>query len=471
VSLRARLLSAAILVAFLALAVFGTVTYSVLQRQLYYPVERELQHAAGPITASLQESITFHLPVSLALQDAPGLYVGLYKGGRIATLSPAYAAGKPYNPVIPSQLANPGTDFVYFDTHARQANGPEFLVQVSTFGNGLYLLLAAPLTQVNGVLARLLAVELAVAALALAVAVLLGWWLVNVGLKPLRAIEAATTAISAGQLDERVPESSRHTEVGRLAHSFNLMLDRIQEAFTRRDATEARLRQFVADASHELRTPVAAVKAYAELFSRGARNRPEDLGRVISGIERESGRMGDLVDDLLLLARLDEGRPLEREPVELVKVALDAVEAARLVGPEWPVTVEARKPVEVLGDPARLRQVVDNLLANVRAHTPPGTRTRLSVEEQGDEVQVDVIDNGPGIPPDQQARVFERFFRAESSRTRATGGTGLGLAIVSALVGAHGGRVGADNNPEGGARFWFRLPRYQPGEDEPAQEE
>ncbi len=460
-SLRARLLSAATLVALLALAVFGVATYSALHAELYRQVEAEMQRAAAPVSVLVDESLARGLPPAIAAQDAPGMYIGIYASGKIFELAPAYLAGKAYRPALPAAIKNPGTGWEYFNRPSQAAGGPDFHVQVSTLMNGVYLILADPLTAVNGVLDRLIAVELAVAAFALAAAVALGWWLVHAGLRPLRAMETATAAITAGELDRRVPEPPPHTELGRLARAFNLMLDRIEDAFARRDATEARLRQFVADASHELRTPVAAVRAYAELFSRGAQHRPEDLARVIHGIERESARMGGLVEDLLLLARLDEGRPLAREPVELVKVALDAAEAARLVGPEWPVTVEARRPVEVLGDPARLRQVLDNLLANVRAHTPPGTRTRLVVAQVDSEVQVDVTDDGPGLPADAE-RVFERFFRAESSRTRATGGAGLGLAIVAALVQAHGGRVGAYNNPEGGAHFFIRLPLFVP---------
>src|SRR5439155_3799215 len=216
-------------------------------------------------------------------------------------------------------------------------------------------------------------IEVAVTAAALLAAAAFGWWLVRVGLRPLKEVEATADAIADGDLDRRVPGDDAKPEVGRLALAFNTMLGRIQDAFSARDATEARLRRFVADASHELRTPVAAVSAYAELFERGANVRPDDLGRVMTGIRAETARMGDLVEDLLLLARLDEGRPLERKPVELVTVAAQAADASRAVGPDWPVHLEASTPVEVTGDSTRLRQVFDNLLGNVRAHTPPGT--------------------------------------------------------------------------------------------------
>jgi two-component system OmpR family sensor kinase len=268
-------------------------------------------------------------------------------------------------------------------------------------------------------------------------------------------------------LDERVPGENDRTEVGRLARTVNVMLSRIQQAFAQRDATEAalraseeRLRRFVADASHELRTPLAAVSAYAELFDRGASEHPDDLRRVMTGIQGEASRMGRLVEDLFLLARLDEGRPLERQPVDLTALAAEAVQTATAVGPAWPVSLAAERPVEVIGDEARLRQVVDNLLANVRAHTPAGTPVVVSVSAVPtptgpDEAVIEVADRGPGVG-EGAARIFERFYRADPSRSR--GGTGLGLAIVAAIVAAHTGRVAATDRPGGGTVVTVRLP-------------
>jgi two-component system OmpR family sensor kinase len=285
---------------------------------------------------------------------------------------------------------------------------------------------------------------------------------VHVGLRPLRSIEDTAEAIAAGDLDRRVPGDTKRTELGRLARVLNTMLARIQDAFAQRDATEARLRRFVADASHELRTPVAAVAAYAELFERGASERPDDLARVMSGIRNETGRMAQLVDDLLLLARLDQGRPLEHEPVELVAVAGQAVDAARAVGEAWPVELEAAAPVEVDGDEHRIRQVFDNLLANVRAHTPAGTHTVVRVERVDGDAVVTVRDDGPGLGEEQARRVFERFYRADPSRSRQHGGAGLGLAIVAAIVAAHRGRVTLASEPGAGATFTIRLPLARP---------
>ncbi|MGH9096140.1 MAG: sensor histidine kinase, partial [Acidimicrobiales bacterium] len=314
-------------------------------------------------------------------------------------------------------------------------------------------------------LQHLLWVDLAVTGGALIAALLLGLWLVRVGLQPLRQVEVTAAAIAEGDLSRRIPGDERRTEVGRLSRVLNIMLARIQRAFAERDATEAqlrrseeRLRRFVADASHELRTPVAAVSAYAELYTRGAAEHPEDLNRFIVGIQGESERMKHLVEDLLLLARLDEGLPIEHRPVELVSVVADAIGASRAVGPEWPVALHATGPVEVLGDRLRLRQVVDNLLANVRAHTPAGTRTVVSVTSDSAHAVVEVADDGPGLTADEAAQVFERFYRADPSRTRTSGGSGLGLSIVWLIVAAHYGTIAASPGTEGGAVFTVTLP-------------
>jgi two-component system OmpR family sensor kinase len=214
----------------------------------------------------------------------------------------------------------------------------------------------------------------------------------------------------------------------------------------------------VADASHELRTPVAAVRAYAELYRMGAEKHPEDLGRVLGRIEQEAIRMGVLVDDLLLLARLDEGRPLERTAVDLGAVAADAVAAARALDPARVYSLEVEGSVEVWGDRGRLRQVIDNLLANVRSHTPPGEPVDVSVRTTGARAVVEVADRGPGLPNGDAAHVFERFYRADPSRARDSGGAGLGLSIVAAIAGAHGGKASASDREGGGSVFRIELP-------------
>ncbi len=382
--------------------------------------------------------------------------------------------GKAYSPALPAHVTGFSTaanneQVSYFDAGSVPAGGPGFRVRASILQGGPdqgdVLIVAQPLNETTATLDQLLLVEGAVSAAALLLALLLGWFTVRAGLRPLTDVERTAESIADGLLDERVPGENTRTEVGRLARTVNIMLTRIQEAFAQRDATEAdlraseeRMRRFVADASHELRTPLAAVSAYAELFDRGASERADDLERVMRGIRQETGRMGELVQDLLLLARLDEGRPLGREQVELVALAADAVATASTVGPDWPVRLQAQLPVEVPGDGARLRQVLDNLLANVRAHTPPGTATTVTVSEVDGSAVIEVADEGPGLSPDQAARVFERFYRADPSRSRSHGGAGLGLSIVASIVGAHHGSVVAASVSGGGAVFTVRLP-------------
>jgi two-component system OmpR family sensor kinase len=280
---------------------------------------------------------------------------------------------------------------------------------------------------------------------------------IRLSLRPLDAIETTAAAIAAGDLTQRVELADEQTEVGRLGLALNAMLAQIEEAFNAREASERKLRRFVSDASHELRTPLAAVRAYAELFTRGAADRPDDLARSMSGISREAERMSVLVDDLLLLARLDEGRPLEREPVELADVVGEAVDAAHAVEPGRPITVSL-EPATVTGDRDRLRQIVDNLLANVRAHTPPDTAVQVTLAHVDGTAEISVADSGPGLSEEQSSHVFERFYRADESRARASGGVGLGLAIVSAVAHAHGGDVSARSEPGEGATFSIVLP-------------
>jgi two-component system OmpR family sensor kinase len=482
VSLRTRLLLAVGIVAFVALLAADLATYSSLQSFLMNRVDASLQMSLrpngpggpAPLAGSGSDGDQDdHGGVSAppACHDAggPGTFVQLRnpKGKVLCTVAAMeIGTDKTYSPSVPATVAVPsGDETRSFTTGSTTADGPQFRVQVSRAANGDTVILGLPLDSVTATLHRLLYIELAVTLGALLAAVGLGWWLVRLGLRPLAEVEVTAEAIAAGELERRVPGEGRRTEVGRLARSLNVMLARIQQAFAERDATESelrsserRLRRFVADASHELRTPLAAVSAYAELFSRGANTRPEDLERVMAGIRVESARMASLVEDLVLLARLDEGRALERKPVELVELVSEAREAALAVGPQWPITLDASEPVEVVGDRLRLRQVLDNLLANVRAHTPPGTATVVDVSHQGDQAVLQVTDDGPGLSADQAGLAFERFYRADPSRSRDSGGSGLGLSIVEAIVSSAGGTASAGAGPGGGARFTIRFP-------------
>ena len=482
-SLRGRLLLAVGAVALVALVAADVTTYSLLRSFLYSRVDQTLDTTAFSVARSLQgnpapPSGALHSPPQPTPGSLSALAPGTFVEERSATGAivpsvgqPAIApGGKTYSPRLPARIATSATEgrgsrAVYFTVSSTQSGGPQFRVRAAKLDDGRQLIVAAPLGDTVGTLHRLLAVELAVTAAALLAAGLLGWWLVRVGLRPLRAMERSADAIAAGELDQRVAGENDRTEVGRLARALNVMLTRIQSAFAERDATERdlraseeRMRHFVADASHELRTPLAAVSAYAELFERGADHNEADLGRVMSGIRAESGRMKALVEDLLLLARLDEGRPIERDPVELVGLAAEAAQTAQTIAAAWPVRLDAEQPVETMGDRDRLRQVLDNLLVNVRTHTPAGTSTTIRLSRCDDLAVVEVADDGPGLDPEQASQVFERFYRADPSRSRAHGGAGLGLAIVEAIVTAHGGQVSAGAAPGGGAVFTIRLP-------------
>jgi len=287
---------------------------------------------------------------------------------------------------------------------------------------------------------------------------LLALRLVRVGLRPLDDIAATAGAIAAGDLSRRVGPAEPTTEVGRLGLALNAMLGQIEAAFAERRASEARLRRFVADASHELRTPLTSIRGYAELFRRGADARPEDLATTMQRIEEEAERMGGLVDELLLLARLDQGRPLQRAPVDLAALAAEAVEQARVIDPERPLELDADGPVVVIGDQDRLRQVAANLLANVRMHTTAGTAARVEVSAGDGRAVLEVVDHGQGLSQEQAARVFDRFYRTDPARARAKGGAGLGLSIVAAIAEAHGGRASVASAPGKGARFRIELP-------------
>jgi two-component system OmpR family sensor kinase len=310
---------------------------------------------------------------------------------------------------------------------------------------------------------------------ALIAATLGGILIIRRQLAPLSRVSAAARAVADLELDRgevrlptpivKVDPASAHTEVGQLGTSLNRMLDRIANALSARHASETRIRQFVADASHELRTPLAAIRGYTELAQRKSDDLPVDVAHAMNRVESETARMTQLVEDMLLLARLDAGRPLERESVDLSRLIVDTVSDAHVAGPQHQWSLELPDdPVVVDGDEARLHQVLANLLANARTHTPPGTSVTVTLEPDHDgSVTLTVADDGPGIPQSLQPEVFERFARGDSSRSRREGSTGLGLAIVAAVVKAHGGTIGVRSAP-GTTAFIVRLPGVQPSQ-------
>lgn len=283
---------------------------------------------------------------------------------------------------------------------------------------------------------------------------------ITVGLRPLATVEVTAERIAEGDLTARLPDVKPNTEVGRLVNTLNTMLGRIEESFAARVESESKLRRFVADASHELRTPITAIRGFAELHRQGAVTGEEKTKELIGRIENESKRMGSLVEDLLLLARLDQSREMKAEPVNLSKLVLDAVESARAAGPNHPITfTNSDEEIYALGDNDRIHQVVANLLANARTHTPIGTVIDVSVSQSDDGVRIRIADNGPGLSKKDQERIFERFYRADSSRVRTDGeGTGLGLSIVDAVMRAHAGQVSVESEIGKGAAFTLFFP-------------
>jgi two-component system OmpR family sensor kinase len=339
--------------------------------------------------------------------------------------------------------------------------------------NGTIVVSGLPTAGVDDTLVTVGVIFGIVAGIALVAAIIVGIVIIRRQLAPVSRVAATARNVAELELDRgevtlprnvlAVHPDAAHTEVGQLATALNRMLERISDALAARHASETRVRQFVADASHELRTPLAAIRGYTELAQRRRDDMPADVAHAMGRVESEAVRMTRLVEDMLLLARLDSGRPLETEPVDLSKLAVDAVADAHVAGLDHDWSLELpEEPVVVAGDAPRLQQVLVNLLANARTHTPAGTTvtTSLSATGSGDAV-LTIADNGPGIPSTLQPEIFERFARGDTSRSRREGSTGLGLAIVSAVVKAHRGSIEVRSTP-GDTAFTVRLPCSQP---------
>jgi two-component system, OmpR family, sensor kinase len=440
-SLRARLTLGLVVLAAIGLALAGLATYGALRAFMLERVDDQLTDA-------------FRRPLVTA--RAAVLPVGAYyevrdPDGSVVREEVSFLDGAA-PPALPEDV--PLGAF----TVDAAGDGPRYRAAGERLQNGNLLVVALPLDEVDRTLRRLVFVEFVVMGIVLGALAALGWWLVGLGLRPLERMGRTAGAIAAGDLSQRVEPESEKTEVGRLGLALNSMLGQIEGAFAEREASEARLRQFVADASHELRTPLTSIRGYAELFRRGAGDRPEDLAKAMRRIEEEAARMGVLVDDLLLLARLDQGRPLDRTAVDLTRLAADAVDDARAAYPHHDVILSSNGTVTIAGDEVRLRQVLANLLANACTHTPERTAVRVSVEMVAHDAVVEVTDSGPGLTEAEAAHVFEQFWRADDARSRSRGGAGLGLSIVRAIAVAHGGRAEVDTAPGAGATFRIVLP-------------
>ncbi|MEU5094829.1 HAMP domain-containing sensor histidine kinase [Streptomyces sp. NPDC020996] len=416
----------------------------------------------GTIAAYVQSGKIVSAAVAEQTSDSNGVFKDM-KAGSLSTAQKAALAS----------VAKDNTE------HSVSIPGlGDYRVRYVTNGSDSYYV-ALPTTEVDSTVNTLILVEVSVTAAGLGAAVIAGYVLVGVATRPLRRVAATATRVSelplhTGEvnLSERVPESETdpHTEVGQVGAALNRMLDHVHGALHARQQSEMRVRQFVADASHELRTPLASIRGYAELTRRGREQVGPDTRHALGRIESEAGRMTLLVEDLLLLARLDAGRPLQFEQTDLIPLVVDTVSDSRAAGMDhnWRLDLPD-EPALVSADAARVQQVLVNLLGNARKHTPPGTTVTARVQRRGPWMCVDVEDNGQGIPPELLPHVFERFARGDSARSRSTGSTGLGLAIVQAVATAHGGAVTVDSVP-GRTVFTVHLPALAPQAPHPAPE-
>ncbi|MFJ5778579.1 ATP-binding protein [Streptomyces sp. NPDC093094] len=484
-TLRTRLVVASLVLIAVVCAVIGTVTTLALRSHLYDQLDGQLTEAAQRASGFAKPPGDAPDPGRLPLSPGDfvmrgpqpaGTVMAQVRGGLItdARIGAKSDDGTDISGMVAEELTQAqqtALNSVAQDGRKHTADLPglgTYRVEYRDSADGTRsYYVALPTAEVGRTLSTLVLIEASVTAAALVAAGIAGTVIVGVATRPLRRVAATATRVSelplhSGEvnLDERVPEAEcdPHTEVGRVGAALNRMLDHVHGALHSRQESETRVRQFVADASHELRTPLASIRGYAELTRRGREEVGPDTRHALGRIESEAGRMTLLVEDLLLLARLDAGRPLQFEETDLVPLVVDTVSDARAAGRDHGWRLELPdEPAPVAADAARLQQVLVNLLANARTHTPPGTTVTARVRHAGPWLCVDVHDDGPGIPSGLLPHVFERFARGDSSRSRASGSTGLGLAIVQAVAAAHGGAVTVESGP-GRTVFTVRLP-------------
>lgn len=413
-------------------------------------------HDDGVPAAKAPDSPLQRIPTttSLTVLDASGNIVGGLGGDLNKASISDYVRG-----LLPSEVAKHGDE-----PFTIEAAGADFRAVARTLPKNAGTVVAAQsLDELEKTISRLGYLFFIISLVLLILMALAARTVVSVGLRPLKTAEDTAEEIASGNLSARMPEASPNTEVGRLVSTFNTMLSRIEESFAARTKSEDKLRRFVADASHELRTPLTAIRGFSELYRQGAVKGEEDTKQLLSRIEGESKRMSSLVEDLLLLARVDQSRALRSEAVDIVKVVSEATASAQVSGPNHPITLIApNAEVFMLGDEVRIHQVVANLLANARSHTPDGTPIAVMITSNDDEVSVSVADQGPGMSEEDQKRIFERFYRADSSRARSgEDGTGLGLSIVEAVMQAHGGSVSVESELGKGSKFTLTFPRKE----------
>jgi two-component system OmpR family sensor kinase len=475
VSLRGRLVVGLAALVATGLGLAAIVTYEEQRSFLLTKVNQEVADSRIPVAVTLglihpgatksrpgtPGAVRTQAPSTFQTSGTYGVLLnssGKVIESRSFTSSDQAAAPAPELPAKPPLSVFKSASPRLFTVKSKSDSGLHYRAAAFAISGGRVLVVAVPLRDVDQTLQRLILVEVLVGLAVILALTGLGWVVIRVGLLPLERMGRVASEIANGDLTRRVTPDDERTEVGRLGASLNQMLVQIEQAFADRGASEDRLRSFLSDASHELRTPLASIRGYAELFRLGAANEPEERERAMARIEAEAARMGVLVENLLLLARLDELPEMQMVPVDLRELADQAVQDARAVAPERDIRFTADGDPKVLGDPEQLRQVLANLTRNAVIHTPAGTTIEVSVRAVADRAVVEVRDHGPGLPADAGDRVFDRFWRTEPGRTRGRGGSGLGLAIVKAIVHAHHGEAHAENASDGGAVFRVALP-------------
>lgn len=455
--LRVKLIAAVLLLVMLALLVISTASVLIMRRQLLDQADRRLIGTAQRIARTEQPPPPRSMGQYVVEVHTPD--------GRLGTrLVPSWRDSNTL-PAIPA-------DAGWLTSHVGRAvtvhsvsGGASWRVFVQSIRGGGTIAVAVDLHDASAPIRKMIGADIVVGSIVLVLIAGLGVVLIRATLGSLVRIEHTAQAIAAGDLSRRVPDADQPTEIGRLGSSLNGMLSQIETAFhaqARSEATaresEERMRRFIADASHELRTPLSVIRGFAEYYRQRDDVDRAELNRLVGRVEDEAARMGVLIEDLLLLARLDQQRPLAQKPVDLLALAADAVHDARVLDGEREIslTVRGGSAFIVTGDDIRLRQVIGNLVGNALRHTPAGTPIEVLLRPDGQSAVLEVIDTGPGMPPEQAQRVFERFYRADPARSR--GGTGLGLSIVAGLVQAHGGTVEVETAPGQGATFRVTLP-------------
>jgi len=477
-TLRLRLVLALVVLVAAGLALFGVITYGLYASSEYQRLDTQLRAAEPAIDVQLDSLNGLTPPQGQGLRTGPPSGREGGPGGPPVFVAPGTFAelrtpdGQVYQgqytttgaaqPRLPATLPAATPTGRTLTVGSTSGSG-HFRVLLMSGRDGSTTIVAIPTTEVTKALHQLVLLE-TIGAAALLLALSAGSWLVlRRGLRPLERMAGSARSISAGDLSQRVSPAGGRTEVGELGLALNTMLENIEAAFAEREATELRLRQFLADASHELRTPLTSIQGFAELFRVGGQSAAVELPTILRRIEEESARMAVLVEDLLLLARLDQPRAAERNPVDLTVLAADACSDAVATAPDRRVTLDAPEPVIIAGDQDHLRQAIANLVANAVRHTPGGTPIEVSARLEDGRALVTVRDHGEGLDDDALTHVFDRFWQADRARVGA--GAGLGLAIVASIAHEHGGDVTAENAPGGGALFRIRLPLNAPEPD------